>query len=136
MPINRSAVLAVCLVLALPARAEEAPQPLPDLGDVVYKGVVGKALDAVPMDPDERVALQRTSAVVSSTLTGRSLSLWAGVSNPLLLIAGLVWGFYSASNIKAEEANAKPDTDRVEPPEPMELGPTQFALLAGPSAQE
>lgn len=132
MRINRSIVLAACLLLAIAARAEDAPQPLPAVGDVVYKGLVGKALDAVPMDPNERVVLQRASAVVSGTLTGRSLSVWAGLglSNPILLIAGVVWGLYSAFNIKAVEANAKPDTKRVEPLTPIEAGQTQVVLLS------
>ena len=134
MPINRSIVLAACLLLAIPAWAEDtAPQPLPALGDVVYKGLVGKALDAVPMDPDQRIVLQRTSAVVSSTLTGRSLSAWAGLAaHPILMIVGVIWGLYSASNIKVAEASAKPDTTRVEPLAPVEAGQTQFALLIGP----
>ncbi|OGA50246.1 MAG: hypothetical protein A3F74_16770 [Betaproteobacteria bacterium RIFCSPLOWO2_12_FULL_62_58] len=136
MPINRSIVLVTCLLLAIAARAEDAPQPLPALGDVVYKGLVGKALDAVPMDPDERVILQRTNAVVSGTLTGRSLMVWAGLSNPILLIAGLAWGLFSASNIKAAEANAKPDTNRVEPLDPIKTGQTQVVLFIGPVAEE
>ena len=133
MPINRSIVLAACLLLAIAARAEDAPQPPPALGDVVYKRVIGKALDAVPMDPEERVALQRTSAVVSGTLTGRSISVWAGLSHPILWIVGLAWGLFSASNIKAAEANAKPDTNRVEP---IEAGQPQVALLIGPPVEE
>ena len=136
MPINRSIILAACLLLAISARAEDAPQPLPAVGDVVYKGIIGKALDAVPMDPDERVTLQRASAVVSGTLTGRSLTVWAGLANPILLIAGVVWGLFSASNIKAAEANAKPDTNRVEPPAPIEAGQPQVALLIGPPREE
>ncbi len=130
MPINRSIVLAACLLVATTAWAQDAPQPLPAVGDVVYKGVIGKALDAVPMDPDERAILQRTSAVVSGTLTGRTLSVWAGLSNPILLIAGLAWGIFSASNIKAAEANEKPDTNRVEPSKPLESGQTQVVLLS------
>ncbi|MEK6629941.1 MAG: IclR family transcriptional regulator, partial [Acidobacteriota bacterium] len=47
MPINRSIVLAACLLLAIAARAEDAPQPPPALGDVVYKRVIGKALDVI-----------------------------------------------------------------------------------------
>ena len=136
MPINRSIVLVTCLLLAIPARAEDAPQPLPAVGDVVYKGLVGKALDAVPMDPDERVILQRTNAVVSGTLTGRSLMVWAGLSNPILLIAGLAWGLFSASNIKAAEANAKPDTNRVEPLDPIKTGQIQVVLLSATPGEE
>jgi hypothetical protein len=98
------------------------------MGDVVYKGLVGKALDAVPMDPDERLVLQRTSAVVSGTLTGRSLAAWAGLSNPLLLIAGLAWGLYSAFNIKAEAG----DTQDTAPTTPREPGSTQVATLSAP----
>ena len=138
MLINRSVVLAACLLLAIPARAEDAPQPPPAVGDVVYKGIIGKALDAVPMDPDERVVLQRTSAVASGTLTGRSLTVWAGLglSNPILLIAGVVWGLFSASNIKAAEANATPDTKRVEPPKPREAGQTQVVVLVEPLVEK
>jgi hypothetical protein len=132
---NRCIVLAACLLLAIPARAEDAPKPLPAVGDVVYKGVVGKALDAVPMDPDERVILQRTNAVVSSTLTGRSLMAWAGLGNPILLIAGLAWGLFSASNIKAAEAKATPDMNRVKPPEPIEAVQTQALVLIGPPVE-
>ncbi|MBI4195846.1 MAG: hypothetical protein HY526_12295 [Betaproteobacteria bacterium] len=126
MPINRSIVLAACLLLAVAVRAEDVPQPPPAVDDVVYKGIVGKALDAVPMDPGERVVLQRTSAVVSGTLAGRSISVWAGLSNPLLLIAGVAWGLFSASNINAAEAAAKPDTNRVEP---VDAGQIQVVLL-------
>lgn len=129
MLINRPVVLAACLLLAIAARAEDIRQPPPAVGDVLYKGLVGKALDAVPMDPEERVALQRTGAVVSGTLTGRSISVWAGLSHPILLIAGLAWGLFSASNIRAPEAIAKPDTNRVEPPKPIEAGQAQMVLL-------
>ncbi len=133
MPINISIVLVACLLLATVVRAEDAPQPLPAVGDVVYKGLVGKVLDAVPMDPNERVVLQRTNAVVSSTLTGRSLLAWAGLTHPMLWIAGLAWGLYSASNIKPAEVNAKPDTNSSER---VEAGPTQVALLMGPPVEE
>ena len=124
--IRRPIVLAICLLLAVPARAEEAPQPPPALGDVIYKGVVGKVLDAVPMDPEERAALQRGSAVVSGTVTGRSVSVWAGLANPILLIAGLVWGLHSASNIKPATAGTKPDRTRVDP---AEAGQARLAPL-------
>jgi hypothetical protein len=132
MPITRAIVLAACLLLAIAARAEDAPQSLPALGDVVYKGLVGKALDAVPMDPGERVVLQQTSAVVSGTLTVRSILTWVGLTHPILLIAGVAWGLYSASNIKTAEVKAKPDTNRVETLAPIEAGPPQVALVIGP----
>jgi hypothetical protein len=75
---------------------------------MLYKGLVGNALDVIPMDPSQRLSLQRTNAIVSNTLSGRSLALLAGLSNPVLLIGGLVWGIWSASNIKpvADQANA------------------------------
>jgi hypothetical protein len=142
MPTKRAIVLAACLLLATAARAEDAPLP-PAVGDVVYKGLVGKALDAVPMDPVERQTLQRTSAIVSGTMTGRTLSAWAGLTNPILLIAGLVWGLFSASNIKVAEARTKPHSIRVAEPlgppeliEPVEIGQTQVALLIAPPALE
>jgi hypothetical protein len=132
MLIDRLVVFAACLLLAIPARAEDVPQPPPAVADVVYKGLVGKALDAVPMDPEKRATLQRTSAVASSTLTGRSLSVWAGLANPLLLIAGLVWGLFSASNIKAE-GGPKPDTTLLES---KETGQAQVVVLIAPPAEE
>ena len=65
------------------------------------------------------MALQRTSAVVSGTLTGRSLAIWAGLAHPVLMAAGLVWGIYSALNIHAAAAR-KQDNERMEPSEPVE----------------
>ena len=74
---------------------------------IVYKGLVGNVLDGVPMDPSQRVNLQRANAVLSNTLSGRSLAMLAGLSNPVLLIGGLIWGIWSASNIKPEADAAK-----------------------------
>lgn len=106
MVIHHALVVAACLLFATAARAQEAV-PLPAaVSDAVYKGVVGKVLDAVPMDPNERVTLQRTGAVVSNTLTGRSLAAWAGLTHPILLIAGAIWGLFSASNIKTADARS------------------------------
>ena len=98
-----AAALLSALLLACPVRAEEVTQSLEVMTDTLYKGVVGKALDALPMDPEERVTLQRTNAVVSGTMTGRSLSVWAGLTNPVLLVGGLIWGIFSATNIKAAD---------------------------------
>jgi hypothetical protein len=110
-------IMAALWTLLPPAvtRAEDQSAPRRTVADAVYKGIVGKALDAVPMDPEKRVVLQRTNAVVSNTMTGRSLSVWAGLTNPLLLVGGLVWGLFAAHNIKADEASAKPDAPPVEP---------------------
>jgi hypothetical protein len=122
MAAGRSLVVAVCLLAASPVWADDlAPGSMPPLGDVVHKGLVGKALDVVPMDPGERVVLQRTSAVVSGTLTGRSLAAWAGLSHPILLVAGLVWGIYSALSINVAEARTPDEYPQAEP----------VALLAG-----
>lgn len=100
-----AALLAVGPLSPHGARAEDGSWQAGGVTDVIYKGVVGKALDAVPMDPEQRVALQRTNAVVSGTLTGRSVTLWAGLTNPILLIGGLVWGVFAAANIKRDEPN-------------------------------
>ena len=116
---GRGIVLAACLLAATPALAQDAPTALPQLGDVMQKGLVGKALDVVPMDPDERMVLQRTNAVVSGTLTGRSLAIWAGLAHPVLMAAGLIWGIYSALNIHAAAVREQ-DNERLQPPEPVE----------------
>ena len=108
------ALLAVCLLLPVVGRADDTPV-LPVVTDALYKGIVGKALDAAPIDPEQRVVLQRTNAVVSNTFTARSLAIWAGLTNPLFLIGGLAWGLFAASKIKATEAAAPSTTIVVEP---------------------
>lgn len=88
-----------------PAQASPSPSPSPSsvIPDLVYKGVVGKALDAVPMDPENRRSLQRGNAVVSGTLAGRALgAALLGGANPVFGLVGLAWGMYSAYNIKGE----------------------------------
>lgn len=104
MPLIHSVALAACLLLAIEAHAQEAQPPPHDMPDVIYKGIVGKALDALPIDAEKRVVLQRANAVVSGPLAGRSIAVWIGMANPLLLIAGAFWGIYSALNIKLPES--------------------------------
>jgi hypothetical protein len=93
------------------------------LDQMVYKGLVGNVLDEIPMDPSQRVSLQRTNAIVSNTWSGHTLSTLIGLSNPVLLIGGLVWGMWAASNIRPEEQGAKSAAQE-------EL----LALLHGPGA--
>src|SRR5688572_29848783 len=83
-----------------------APTQSKSLDQVIYKGVVGNLLDAVPIDPDKRVDLQRTNAVVSSVFSGRTLAVLLGVANPALMVGGLAWGLWSASRIKPVTATA------------------------------
>jgi hypothetical protein len=105
--------LMLLLALAGSASAQDAGPRV--LGDVfpqgfeqaVYKGVVGNVLDAIPMDPSKRLDLQRTNAVVGNTLLGRSLTVLAGLSNPILLVGGFVWGMWAASNIKPVKADVQ-----------------------------
>jgi hypothetical protein len=110
LPIRLS-LFALLLALACPASAQEYPGPraaasiFPQGFDqAVYKGVLGNALDAIPMDPSKRLELQRTNAVVGNALLGRSLAVLAGLSNPVLLLGGLAWGMWAASNIKPAAA--------------------------------
>lgn len=106
--------LLLLLALARSASAQDdqgsraVPGGFPQgLEQTVYKGLVGNVLDAIPMDPSDRLDLQRTNAVVSNTLFGRSLAVLAGLSNPVLLLGGFVWGVWAASNIKPAEAGVK-----------------------------
>jgi len=80
-----------------------APQKI---DQVLYKGLVGSMLDAVPMSPSDRLDLQRTNAVVSNTLFGRSLAVLAGLSNPVLLLGGFAWGIWAATNIRPAQAGS------------------------------
>ena len=117
----RSTLFPMLLLLALATSASAQDDPhsraIPGaspqgLDQAVYKGLVGNALDAIPMDPSQRVDLQRTNAVISNALSGRTLAAWVGLSNPVLLLGGIVWGMWAASNIKPAEAGAKLTADR------------------------
>ena len=99
------------LVVTWSVCAEDASKPESEastLQEILYKGIAGKALDLVPMDPGERLALQQTNTVVSNTLSVRSLAVWAGFTNPILLLGGLVWGLFSASQIKPATLTPSP----------------------------
>ena len=78
----------------------------PQLDQVIYKGVAGNFLETLPMEAEDRVALQRANAVVSSPLTGRSIAVLLGLSGPVFIIGGIIWGLWSAAHIEAP----KPDT--------------------------
>jgi hypothetical protein len=80
--------------------------PVPAIDQVIYKGVVGNILEAVPLDPEQRVHLQRGNAVVNNTFTGRTLALLLGIASPPLMIVGLIWGIWSAANIKPAQGEA------------------------------
>lgn len=109
----RAATLLLLLVFASAGRAHAQDEQLAlepsavspqQFAQLAYRGLIGNVLEAVPMDTEVRVNLQRTSAVVSSTLFGRSLAAVAGMSNPFLLLGGLFWGVWSAVNINPQEA--------------------------------
>lgn len=116
MPKPRSAFSAAFLLLTLadsawaddvlnsPVAPDASSQPT---AQVIYKGVIGNVLDTLPMDPVNRVDLQRANAVVSNTFSGRSLATLIGMSNPILMIGGLVWGLWSASNIQPVAVETK-----------------------------
>ncbi|MBE0626249.1 MAG: hypothetical protein IH606_15685 [Burkholderiales bacterium] len=90
-----------------PSASAADPSAVPQGFDqVLYKGLVGSVLDAVPMSSSDRLGLQRTNAVVSNTLFGRSLAVLAGFSNPVLLLGGFAWGMWAAANIHPAEAGA------------------------------
>lgn len=106
--------LLLCFAFATAAMAQDEPGSPAVRGvfpqgfdQAVYKGLVGHVLDAVPMDPAGRLDLQRTSTVVSNTWFGRSLAVLAGLSNPVLMLGGFVWGMWAASNIKLAEVGVK-----------------------------
>jgi hypothetical protein len=102
--------MSMMITLTSPAIAEHPPNtPIhvaaaepasTDFGQMLYKGVVGNVLEKIPMDADQRLTLQRTNAVISNTFSGRSLSLLMNATNPVLMIGGIVWGLWAASNIK------------------------------------
>jgi hypothetical protein len=120
MQFRHASLLALLPLLALtdsaPAQDNPGAAPIPTasargLDQALYKGLVGNVLDTLPMDPLERLGLQRTNAVVSSTMLGRSLNIVAGLGNPVLLLGGFVWGLWAAKNIKPAETGAESIAD-------------------------
>ena len=114
-------LLLLVSALATPAAAQDyAREPalavasVPGVDQAVYRGLVGNVLDAIPMDASDRLGLELTNAVVSNTLFGRSLTVIAGLSNPVLLVGGLVWGIWAASNIKPAEADLERIADSAQ----------------------
>lgn len=83
----------------LPTSEAPASKPAANIPDILYKGVVGKALDLVPLDPETRTGLQQANAVVSNSVVGRTLAALTGIGGPILTVAGLVWGLVSARKI-------------------------------------
>ncbi len=98
------------------AAPEKTAEPARALPDIVYKGVAGKVLDALPIEPSTRVALQRANSIVSGAFTARSLGALTGFGGPLLTVAGLIWGIFSSRQIEAApatEAKVVPEPDPV-----------------------
>jgi hypothetical protein len=142
MPLPRLTLFPLLLLLALAAPAAARDDPgTPGASDVppqgfeqfVYKGLVGNALDAIPMDPSKRLDLQRTNAVVGNTLMGRSLAVFVGLSNPVLLLGGFVWGVWAAANIKPANAGANPGADSIQSGADA-VAPARLAALVDLSA--
>ncbi len=122
-----------------PARPAEAVRALPD---IVYKGVVGKVLDAMPLEPSTRTGLQQASAVVSSTASAHALGVLTGFGGPLLTVAGLIWGIFSARQIgliwgifSARQINAAAAGDSKTIDAPMPAGDLKLAGNAMQTAQ-
>lgn len=99
-------------LIALMASSAHGEEPSPPsittqpLSQTIYKGVVGTLLDEVPIDAERRHDLQRGSAVISNTLSGRSIAVMLGVANPVLMAVGLAWGLFAASQIEKAAARA------------------------------
>ena len=96
-------------------RSSETQAPAQRADQILYKGIVGNLLEAVPMDAEQRVGLQRGNALVSAPFSARSLALLLGITNPAVMIGGLIWGIWAASRIEAAPANPK----AVAEPAPM-----------------
>jgi len=130
----RPTLFALLLAFAAAASAQNHRDSLAGSGvfpqgfdQTVYKGLVGNVLDAIPMDASKRLDLQRTNAVVGNTLLGRSLAVLAGLSNPVLLLGGFVWGVWAASNIKPAATVSEPKAD---PSQPERVAATQARHIA------
>jgi hypothetical protein len=81
--------------------------PSPPAAQVVYKGVVGNLLESMPLESADRVRLQRASALLSNPLSFRSIAVALGLASPPLMLAGLIWGLWSAAKIEPTKAAAQ-----------------------------
>lgn len=137
-------VIGLLLLLGTAYASAESPhdtrsssQPQTD-SQTIYKGVVGNLLDSVPLPPEDRLQLQRANAVLSSPLTARTVAAALGIANPPLMLVGLIWGLWSASQIKpahtaresaepvAKQSALTADHGALSPP-------PRFASIAAPS---
>ena len=97
------------ILVAVGVRAQEPNAPpavkrqAHSVDQVIYRGVVGNVLETVPLDPERRIELQRANAVVSNTLSGRTLAILLGLTTPVFIIGGLAWGVFAASRIRPAE---------------------------------
>ena len=73
--------------------------PTTSISDIIYKGVVGKMLDSAPLENSTRTTLQQANSVVGNSFAGRALATLTGVGGPILTVAGLLWGLFSAQKI-------------------------------------
>ena len=81
--------------------ASPAPRghPTVSISDIIYKGVIGKMLDSAPLENSTRTILQQANSVVGNSFAGRALATLTGVGGPILTVAGLFWGLFSAQKI-------------------------------------
>lgn len=104
------------------AHSEGTPASPSPTAQVIYKGIVGNLLEAAPLESEQRVQLQRMNAVLSNPLSARTIAIALGIANPPLMIAGLIWGLWSASqltaaspSIAAQTLNPTRDRTAVDP---------------------
>lgn len=135
--------LSLLLALSTSASAQRVPSyrpapgvTSPGIDQAIYKGIVGNVLDGIPMDPLKRVDLQRANAIISNTASGRSLAILVGLTNPVLLIGGLIWGVWAASNIKAAELETKVTANSAPTDNSADIQGRLIALAAPPAAAE
>jgi hypothetical protein len=132
--VHRVLLISLTLVLnstmaSAQSRTDEAPPETASsssAGQVLYKGLVGNLLEAVPLETQDRVQLQRLSSMLSSPLSARSLAVALGIASPPLMVVGLIWGLWSANQINPTGAVAaraqgrpQPNTQHV----PVSVGP-------------
>lgn len=144
-PRSAAPVIGLLLLLGTAYASAESPhdtssssQPQTSDSQTIYKGVVGNLLDSVPLTPEDRLQLQRANAVLGSPLTARTVAVALGIASPPLMVVGLIWGLWSASQIKpahtaresaeplAKQSALTADHGALSPP-------PRFASIAAPS---
>jgi len=88
-----------------PASPASRGHPTVSISDIIYKGVVGKMLDSASLENSTQTTVQPANSVAGNSFAGRALATLTGVGGPILTVARLLKGLFSAQKIRLPANN-------------------------------